>query len=433
MLTAIRGFKDILPQDSLLWAEIEAFARLTFSSFGLREIRTPLIEKTEVFTRGIGEHTDIVEKEMYTFADRNGDSLSLRPEATAGILRAVLEHSLHKEMSQIRVFTIGPMFRHERPQKGRLRQFHQIDVEILGTAEPLADFEVIWLAWSIVSGFYERISQSSDRPNLRLEINSLGCPSCKPRHREDLLLFLENRQEQLCPDCQRRSQSNPLRVFDCKLEQCKNALKGAPLLRNYICPDCVEHLKVVQEALHAVNIPFVINPMLVRGLDYYNRTTFELISNELGAQGTVAAGGRYDGLAEQMEGPHLPGVGMAVGCERLILLAEQWAEQKSAYSTDIFVAAMGNEAVQTALPWIKELRKSGVSVLMPYESKGLKSLLKAADRHNAAYALILGESELQGRRAMLKDLRSHSQTEIAFETLLPDLLNTLKNSKKDAK
>ncbi len=394
-------------------------------------MRTPVLEKTEVFTRGIGEHTDIVEKEMYTFADRNGDSLSLRPEATAGILRAVLEHNLHKEMGQIRIFTIGPMFRHERPQKGRLRQFHQIDVELLGSTSPLADFEVIWLAWYIVSGFYAKISPSGMEPNLRLEINSLGCPSCRPLHREDLLIFLENRREQLCPDCQRRSLSNPLRVFDCKLEQCKNALKGAPLLRNYICPDCVEHLKLVQDSLHAVNIPFVINPMLVRGLDYYNRTTFELISNELGAQGTVAAGGRYDGLAEQMAGPHLPGVGMAIGCERLLLLAEQWSDQHPVYTTDIFVAAMGEKAIQTTLPWIKELRKNGVSVLMPYESKRLKALLKTADRHNAAYVLILGENELQNRKAVLKDLRSHTQTEIAFETLLPDILNTLKNSKKD--
>jgi histidyl-tRNA synthetase len=433
LLTAIRGFKDILPQNSLLWAVIEDFARLTFRSFGFQEIRTPILEKTEVFTRGIGEHTDIVEKEMYTFTDRNGDSLSLRPEATAGILRAVLEHNLHKEAGQIRVFTLGPMFRHERPQKGRLRQFHQIDMEILGPASPLADFEVIWMAWSIVNGIYEKTAQGSERPDLRLEINSLGCPSCKPHHREDLLIFLENRREQLCPDCQRRSLSNPLRVFDCKLEQCKNALKGAPLLRNYICPDCVEHLKLVQDALHAVNIPFVINPLLVRGLDYYSRTTFELISNELGAQGTVAAGGRYDGLAEQMGGPHLPGVGMAIGCERLLLLAEQWAEQQPVYATDIFVAAMGDKAMQTALPWIKELRKNGVSVLMPYESKGLKALLKAADRHNATFALILGESELQGRKAVLKDLHSHTQTEIAFESLLPELLDILKIAKKDIK
>lgn len=431
MLTAIRGFKDILPQDSLLWTEIEAFARCIFRSFGLQEIRTPVLEKTEVFTRGIGEHTDIVEKEMYTFIDRNGDSLSLRPEATAGILRAVLEHNLHKEMGQIRVFTLGPMFRHERPQKGRLRQFHQIDVELLGSASPLSDFEVIWLAWSMVTGFYEKISPLGNGPNLRLEINSLGCSSCKPLHREDLLIFLENRREQLCPDCQRRSLSNPLRVFDCKLEQCKNALKGAPLLRNYICPDCVEHMKLVQDSLHAVKIPFVINPMLVRGLDYYSRTTFELISNELGAQGTVAAGGRYDGLSEQMGGPHLPGVGMAIGCERLLLLAEQWADQHPVYTTDIFVAAMGEKAIQMALPWIKELRKNGVSVLMPYESKGLKALLKAADKHRAAFALILGENELQNRKAVLKNLLSHSQTEIAFETLIPDLLNTLKNSKKD--
>lgn len=430
MLNAIRGFKDILPQESLLWAEIEGFAKHTFASFGFQEIRTPVLEKTEVFTRGIGEHTDIVEKEMYTFADRNGDSLSLRPEATAGVLRAVLEHNLHKESSQLRLFTMGPMFRHERPQKGRLRQFHQIDAEILGVASPLADFEIIWIAWSIVTGICEKFGHPHENSNLRLEINSLGCPSCKPRHRADLLIFLENKREQLCPDCQRRSVLNPLRVFDCKSEQCKDALKGAPLLRNYICPDCVEHMKVVQEALHAVNIPFFINPMLVRGLDYYNRTTFELISNQLGAQGTVAAGGRYDGLAEQMGGDHLPGVGMAVGCERLILIAEQLLAQKPVSSVDLFMAAMGNDAVQMALPWINELRKKGVSVIMPYESKGLKALLKAADRHNARYALIIGENEIKNRVAILKDLREHSQREMAFETLLPDLISVIINAKK---
>jgi len=423
LLTTIRGFKDILPPDSLLWAEIEAFAREIFCVFGLQEIRTPILERTEVFTRGIGEHTDIVEKEMYTFTDRSGDSLSLRPEATAGILRAVLEHSLYKEAGQLRLFTIGPMFRHERPQKGRLRQFHQMDVEILGSASALADFEVIWMAWYIVTGLHQRLGQTHSSPALRLEINTLGCPSCKPKHREDLLIFLKGKREQLCPDCQRRSLTNPLRVFDCKQEQCKVALKGAPLLHNYICPHCVEHMRLVQEALNAVHIPFVINPRLVRGLDYYNRTTFELISDELGAQGTVAAGGRYDGLSEQMSGPSLPGVGMAIGCERLLLLAEQWMQQRPVPSTDLFVAAMGHKAIETALPWVNELRKAGITVIIPYESKGLKALMKAADRHNAAFALILGESEIEARKAVLKDLHNHTQTELAFEGFVKEILN----------
>ncbi len=398
---AVRGFKDILPGQSALWRQVEEIARDVFETFGMREIRTPVLEKTEVFVRSIGEHTDIVEKEMYTFLDRNGDSLSLRPEATAGIVRAVIEHKLYGQGRALKLYTMGPMFRHERPQKGRLRQFHQINVEILGTEAPLSDAEVIWMAWDILDEL--------DAGELRLEINSLGCPECRPRHREELNIYFQTAYKDLCPDCQRRSKTNPLRVFDCKKEQCKEIMVRAPLMKHYLCPECADHLSKVLDFLEGVEIPFVINPYLVRGLDYYVRTTFEIISSGLGAQNTVAAGGRYDGLVKSLGGPDIPGVGMAIGVERLLLLLDQ---KELGEETDLFVAALGQEAREEVMPWIKEWRKAGFRVQMSYEDRGLKAQLKQADRLGSRYVLMVGENELEEERLVLRDMSTREQTEI---------------------
>ena len=403
-IKAVRGFKDILPDATFRWQVLEECAREVFETFGVQEIRTPILEKTEVFARGIGQHTDIVEKEMYTFEDRSGDSLTLRPEATAGIVRSVIEHGLHGKSALLKLFTIGPMFRHERPQKGRLRQFHQINVELLGSQSPMADTEVIWMAWQIL--------QEMEVSGLRLEINSLGCPKCRPLHKEELIRYLEGAKDSLCPDCKRRSETNPLRVFDCKLPECKEIMVRAPLIKHCLCPDCADHLGKALDGLEAVSIPFVINPYLVRGLDYYTRTTFEIVAKGLGAQSTVAAGGRYDGLVRQLGGPDISGVGMAIGVERLMLLLDETGEPAGA---DLFICALGPEPREIALGIMKELRDQGFRVEMSYEDKGLKAQMKQAARTRASYALIIGEDEMDDEKVVLRDMKSGTQQDIALE------------------
>ncbi len=406
-IRAVRGFKDILPEETGLWRRIETLAQGVFNSFGLKEIRIPILEKTEVFSRGIGEHTDIVEKEMYTFSDRKGASLSLRPEATAGLLRAVNEHKLYAKSPVLKLFTMGPMFRHERPQKGRLRQFYQIDVELLGTKAPLSDVEVIWMAWDII--------RQLGLMDLRLEINSLGCPKCRPRYRDDLRTYLKGVFQDLCPDCQRRCNTNPLRVFDCKEKSCKKIMEKAPLIRQYLCPECADHLSKVLDFLEVLDIPFVINPYLVRGLDYYVRTTFEIVSPDLGAQSTVAAGGRYDGLLKDLGGPDLPGVGMAIGVDRLLLLLKR---DEEAPSIDLFVAALGPMARKKVIPWMGILRRNGVRVQMSYEDKGLKSQLKQANRLGAHYVIILGEDEIAREKVIVRNMSTHDQQEVSISSII---------------
>ena len=406
-IRAVRGFKDILPEETGLWRRIETLAQGVFNTFGLKEMRIPILEKTEVFSRGIGEHTDIVEKEMYTFSDRKGASLSLRPEATAGLLRAVNEHKLYAKSPVLKLFTMGPMFRHERPQKGRLRQFYQIDVELLGTKAPLSDVEVIWMAWDII--------RQLGLMDLRLEINSLGCPRCRPRYRDDLRTYLKGVFQDLCPDCQRRCNTNPLRVFDCKEKSCKKIMEKAPLIRQYLCPECADHLSKVLDFLEVLDIPFVINPYLVRGLDYYVRTTFEIVSPDLGAQSTVAAGGRYDGLLKDLGGPDLPGVGMAIGVDRLLLLLKR---DEEAPSIDLFVAALGPMARKKVIPWIGILRRNGVRVQMSYEDKGLKSQLKQANRLGAHYVIILGEDEIAREKVIVRNMSTHDQQEVSMSSII---------------
>ncbi len=412
---AVRGFKDILPGQSENWRTVEEVARDVFESFGLREIRTPILENTDVFVRSIGEHTDIVEKEMYTFSDRNGDSLTLRPEATAGIVRAAIEHKLYAETKALKLFTMGPMFRHERPQKGRLRQFHQINVEILGTDSPLSDAEVIWMAWDVL--------QELGAKDLRLELNSLGCPLCRSEHRKNLNIYLDQAFPDLCEDCQRRSKTNPLRIFDCKNEQCKDVMSRAPLIKHYLCPECTEHFGRVLDVLEGVEIPFVINPYLVRGLDYYVRTTFEIVSSGLGAQNTVAAGGRYDGLVKSLGGPDIPGVGMAIGMERLLLLLNN---PVAGVINDLFVAALGREAREEVMPWIRDWRRLGLRVQMSYDDKSLKAQLKQAHRLGSDYVLIVGEDELEKEEIILRDMNTKEQITLPMDEVVSrveDLFN----------
>ncbi len=415
MIKAVRGFKDILPGESEKWAYLENLARKFFLSYGFREIRLPILEKTELFARSLGEATDIVEKEMYTFIDRQKESLTLRPEATAGICRAVIENGLYAQGKILKLFTIGPMFRHERPQRGRLRQFHQLNAEVFGSNAPGTDAELIALALDILDAGGAR--------GLRLEINSLGCPACRPAFREALKKFLTGLQDQLCEDCQRRVERNPLRVLDCKRQECQSLYVDAPRLEDFLCPACKEHYLSVLKDLETLNINYVKNPSLVRGLDYYVRTTFEIKAPDLGAQDTVAAGGRYDGLVKALGGPDIPGVGFAIGLERFLLIAE--LPEDLSPPLDLFVAALGEEARRLVLPLVRNLRRHGLMVDLDHEGRSLKAQLKQANRLRARFALIIGEKELQEGKVLLRDMTTGAQEPLAQAELESALLKRL--------
>lgn len=399
-ITAIRGFKDILPDEAGKWQYMEDTTRRIFANYGFREIRVPIMEKTELFTRGIGETTDIVEKEMYTFVDRTEESLSLRPEATASVMRAVLEHNLQAASPILKLYTMGPMFRRERPQKGRFRQFHQIDAEVLGSEDPLIDAEVICLLMDLLNSL--GVADAS------LEINSLGCPACRPQFRTAIQSYLQDRADTLCPDCVRRFQTNPLRVFDCKVETCRESLEETPIILDFLCDDCRSHFLRLQEHLSLLSLTFRVNPRMVRGLDYYTRTAFEVTSNLLGAQNAVAGGGRYDGLSEDLGGPRLPGIGFAIGCERLLsLLPEDMPEGEN--HLDVFIAALGEEAQRYGVRLCQLLRGKNVKTDMAPGGKGLKWLLKQADREGASYTIIVGENELNTGSLIMRNMKSGEQ------------------------
>jgi len=405
-MQALKGFKDILPDESPTWQWVEATARSVFHRFGFGEIKVPILEKTELFARSIGEATDIVEKEMYTFTDRNGEQITLRPEGTASVLRAFIEHNLQARQPLTRLYTIGPMFRHERPQKGRLRQFHQMSVEAIGSDHPRLDAEVIAMAWQLLAELGLTVS---------LQINSLGCPACRPAYREALLAFLAARQDKVCDDCKRRSETNPLRVLDCKSAHCQEQYQGAPMILDHLCEGCADHFRAVKSSLDQLGIPYGVNGFMVRGLDYYTRTTFELLTDALGAQSAVGAGGRYDGLIEQLGGPKLPGIGFAMGMERLTLLLEQQNDGAApGRGIDCFLAAIGDAALNYAFLLLHALRAKGVKATMDLEGKSLKSQMKQADRLAARYTLILGEEELAKGEAVLRDMASKEQQVLAF-------------------
>nr|WP_321466318.1 histidine--tRNA ligase [uncultured Desulfobulbus sp.] len=397
-IQAINGFKDILPETAIRWRHIEQCARDIFERFGMREIRLPILEKTELFVRSIGEATDVVEKEMYTFVDKG---LTMRPEATASIMRAFIEHGLHVQRPVQRLFTIGPMFRHERPQKGRLRQFHQLDAEIIGAQEPQIDAELITMGQMLLDTLGIKVS---------LEINSLGCPVCRPPYKERLVQYLEQRSDQLCEDCRRRTHTNPLRVLDCKKDACKAVVADAPSLLDALCPDCDQHFLEVRQSLDTLQVPFTINRFMVRGLDYYTRTTFEFLTTDLGAQAAVGAGGRYDGLIEQLGGPALSGIGFAMGLERIALLMEQQDEsQLPLESMDVFVAALGKVPLTFCSQLTQALRRHGIKAAIDYSGRSLKAQLKQANRINARFSLIIGEEELSNQQGILRNMATQEQ------------------------
>jgi len=409
-ISALNGFKDIVPDEVVLWRKVENSARNVFARFNFSEIRTPILEKTELFARSIGEATDIVEKEMYTFVDKQ---ITMRPEATASLLRAYIQHGLHVQKPIQRLFTIGPMFRHERPQKGRLRQFHQMDVEVLGTPNPRVDAELMAMGAMLFEELGIHVS---------LEINSLGCPVCRPGFRKALLAFIEDRGDNLCEDCTRRSKTNPLRVLDCKRPGCREQVEEAPSILDHLCDECAEHFTTVQNALQQLDIEFNLNKFMVRGLDYYTRTTFEFTTEDLGAQAAVCAGGRYDGLIEKLGGPKVPGIGFAIGMERLTLLLQQKEEIPESTPIDIFVAGLGEKASEFSFSLTHNLRRKGFLVAMDHEGRSLKSQMKQANKAQARYVLIIGEDELEKGHAVLRNMESQEQQDIVINVLIDKLM-----------
>ncbi|APG23837.1 histidine--tRNA ligase [Syntrophotalea acetylenica] len=396
---------DILPGEVETWQFLESEAHRIFQLYGFAEVRVPVVEKTELFCRSIGETTDIVEKEMYTFSDRSDNSLTLRPEGTAPVMRAFIEHKLHTLDPLSRLYYMGPMFRYERPQKGRYRQFHQIGVEAIGVDDPMMDAQIL----AMLDHYFEAV----DIRNVELHINSLGCKQCRPRYRETLTGYLESRLRSLCADCQRRYLTNPLRVLDCKVPACQEATVDAPSVLDLLCDDCDTHFRQLQAHLHKLGIVFTINARMVRGLDYYTKTTFEMVTNQLGSQNAVAAGGRYDGLIQDLGGPALPGIGFAMGVERLVLMK---GDQRIAPPRpQVFLAALGDAATDEAFALMTRLQRLGLRAEMAFAGKSLKAQMRRAGKLGARFVLILGDEELASGQAQLRDMDDGSQTPIALE------------------
>ncbi len=414
----IRGFKDILPGETELWQHIERSAIALFEDFGYREIRIPIMEKTELFARSIGEDTDIVEKEMYTFADRKGDQLTLRPEATASICRSYIQHKMYAQDAVRKFYTIGPMFRRERPQKGRYRQFYQIDAEIFGVSAPYADVELIFLLHTLL----DRLNVTDTTAH----VNSLGCPVCRPRFKDALATLLADAAALLCSDCIRRKDRNPLRVLDCKVPGCREALAGAPSILDYLCDHCRNHFSSVTDMLAQLGVPFTVDPQLVRGLDYYTRTAFEIQTGALGAQSAVAGGGRYDGLVKVLGGPQIPAIGFAIGFDRLAEIVSL-VTPAAVRTPDLFIAALGEPARKLAFEWSTALGLKGIEASMEYEDKSLKAQMKQANRLGADRVLIVGESELAAEVVVLRNMAAKTQREISLSAIVDTLIEVFSN------
>jgi len=412
MIQLIRGFKDILPGETELWQRIEKTTGSLLEDFGFKEIRIPIMERTELFARSIGEDTDIVEKEMYTFPDRKGDLITLRPEATASVCRSYIQHKLYATDAVRKFYTIGPMFRRERPQKGRYRQFYQINAEIFGVDSPLADVELIFILVTLFSN----LSVS----DVNVHVNSLGCPECRPMFKTALSNFLASLNEKLCSDCVRRKDRNPLRVLDCKVSSCREAMKDAPSIPDYLCPDCRRHFEDTKTALSALNVPFVVDKGLVRGLDYYTRTTFEIQTGALGAQNAIAGGGRYDGLIKALGGPDIPATGFAIGLDRLTEIAG--ADSTDLVKTpDLFIAALGEKSRSLAFEWNCELCIEGVKTEMEFGDKSLKSQMKRAHRLGAKHVLIVGDNEIDDGKVVLRNMKTKDQVSIPIKNVVENI------------
>jgi len=401
-IQGIKGVKDVLPDESGAWQYIQQKARDIFHTFGYSEIIIPVIEFTELFSRSIGETTDIVEKEMYTFDDRDGKKITLRPEGTASVVRAYIEHNLRETAPFSKLYYIGPMFRRERPQAGRYRQFYQIGAEVFGIGHYMIDAEII----SMLNLLFDSLNIKG----VELQINSIGCPQCRPAFREALKGFFADKTSELCDNCKRRFEFNPLRILDCKSTHCHALSEKAPKTVDYLCNDCLSHFNGVQESLKTAGVPYINNPKLVRGLDYYTQTTFEFTGGTLGAQNAVAAGGRYDNLVAELGGPSTPAVGFSIGMERLFSLFDNSNVTKQ--SPSVFIVALGEQAQQQAFSIIVQLHKEGISTVMDYNGGSLKSQMRKADKLNSAQVIIIGEDELSKGIVVLRDMQSKAQIDV---------------------
>ncbi|HPR54000.1 MAG TPA: histidine--tRNA ligase [Deltaproteobacteria bacterium] len=415
---AIRGMNDILPDEAMRWRFVEDTTRRIFSLYGFAELRPPVMERTDLFLRGIGDETDVVEKQMYTFTDKGGESVTLRPEATACVLRAVIEHGLLGKDPIAKLYTLGPMFRYERPQKGRYRQFHQINAERLGEDGPLADAETLAMAYDLASSILGREA-------LLMEVNSLGCKACRPAFTAALKDFLESRQDRLCADCRRRMHTNPLRVLDCKVESCREAVQDAPLMDALLCESCREHHGMVLAGLDALGVRYEQNPRLVRGLDYYTRTTFEITATGLGSQNAVAGGGRYDDLLSILGGPAVGGIGFAFGMERMIMLMGERQETASG----CFVVAQGRPDIEReALAFMAELRTAGIRAEAAF-GRSFKAQMRRADKAGYPLCVILGEDEVKTATLTVRDMRKASQVKVNRAAVLEEITSMLADDK----
>lgn len=405
---AIYGTHDILPDESSKWQYLEGTVRKTFDLYNYHEIRVPVFEETELFARSIGQDTDIVRKEMYTFLDQGKRSMTLRPEGTAGVVRAYLEHGLGEKSPLVKLYYLGGMFRQERPQKGRLRQFHQFGIEAIGSADPSLDAEQIEMG--------VRICGELKITGFKLHLNSIGCPVCRPVHREKLLQYMKDRIGNLCEDCQIRYLRNPLRMFDCKNEQCIQQLKDAPVMVDFLCQDCARHYDQVKKYLHQLGVDYFEDKRLVRGLDYYTKTAFEIKAVGLGSQDTLLGGGRYDLLVEELGGKSTPAVGFAAGMERFILVLEKQKKVSPVKKRlNLFIAALGEEAKLFAAKLNRDLRQKGVACDTDYLQRSLKAQMREANRQNAEKVLIIGEQEIKNGKAILKDMQSGEQEDILLD------------------
>ncbi len=409
-IQAVKGTHDVLPEEMAAWHGVEAAARALFARYGYREIRTPILEQTELFARGIGAETDIVSKEMYTFADRDGGSLTLRPEATAGIVRAVIEHNLTSSDPALRLYALGPMFRRERPQKGRYRQFQQVDVEAFGVTSPTIDAEMIELALAYLDACGVRRHE--------LVLNSVGDHNCRPAYVECLREALRGRAAAMCADCQRRAETNPLRVLDCKVPEDQATIEGLPKITDHLCEECRGHFAEVRRQLAVLGIPYTLNPRLVRGLDYYVRTTFEVTSDALGAQSSVLGGGRYDGLVKDLGGPDVPGIGFAVGMERLVSLVPA---EPAPSRCDVFLMPLAPSALDRALRLQAALRRAGLRALLDPEGRSFKSRMKQADKLGARLVAILGDDEIARGVWTVRDMGRSQQEDVPEVLILEHL------------
>lgn len=410
---APKGTADMLPDVASAWEFMTRTAQTLFACYGYEPIYTPLFEHTEVFERGIGEATDIVSKEMYTFEDKGGRSITLRPEGTASVVRSALEHNLVQQGSSAKLYYAGPMFRYERPQKGRMRQFWQIGIECLGAAEPSVDAEVITVLWR----FFESVGIPAE--NMRLLVNSMGDEHCRPAYRDKVADFIREHAEELCEECNRRADTNPLRAFDCKNPQCRDVMTAAPLLRDELCDECAEHYAAVKDRLDMLSIPYVEDPKLVRGLDYYTRTVFEVQADAgLGSQNAIGGGGRYDRLFEEYGGKPTPGLGFALGFERTLLAMQAAEAQAPALPrAQVYVARVTDDVARDVFGLTQALRDSGVAAEMDHQARSLKAQFKQADRLGAAYVVVCGPDEIAAGEVTLRDMGTKQESRVAIADL----------------